>query len=205
MIRLSLLLTLLVAAMAVPTQAADFSDPTWPCIQRKVPRLSIGQMWAGPPIAAEADWRKDEAVRRLAPLLAARRTSLEEADRLITDFAAAQGEDRGEKLALLFQGAFSLIDRERGELIEGIGRYAQKQTGLSQQIEARRAELSKLMAEEEPSLDQLDLVEELEDNLAWEVRIYADRAQSLTYVCETPVLLEKRAFALARSIMNQLP
>ncbi len=201
MIRLSLLLALLFA-MGAPTQAADFSDPDWPCIQRKVPRLSIGQMWAGPPIEPGSQWRDDETTQRLAPLIAARRTSLEEADELIADYAAAQGGDRAERLALLFQGAFALIDGERGELIEGIARYAHKQTALSDQIEARRAALSKELQEEEPNLD---IVEELEDTLAWEVRIYADRAQSLTYVCETPILLEKRAFALARSIMNQLP
>ena len=35
--------------------------------------------------------------------------------------------------------------------------------------------------------------------LGWETRIFRDRAQSLTYVCETPVLLERRAFELARA------
>jgi hypothetical protein len=40
----------------------------------------------------------------------------------------------------------------------------------------------------------------LEDRLAWEARIFKERAQSLTYVCETPVLLEQRAFAIARTL-----
>jgi hypothetical protein len=49
-----------------------------------------------------------------------------------------------------------------------------------------------------------DRIEELEDTLAWETRIFRDRAQSLTYVCETPVLLEQRAFAIARLIAARL-
>jgi len=29
----------------VPVWAADYSDPTWPCMQRKVETLSLGLMW----------------------------------------------------------------------------------------------------------------------------------------------------------------
>ena len=32
-------------------------------------------------------------------------------------------------------------------------------------------------------------------------RIFDDRAKSLTYVCETPILLEKRAYALAQLLL----
>jgi hypothetical protein len=38
----------------------------------------------------------------------------------------------------------------------------------------------------------------------WDVRIYDDRHSSLSYLCEQPVLLEQRAFALARTIVDQL-
>ena len=44
----------------------------------------------------------------------------------------------------------------------------------------------------------------VEEKLLWDTRIFDEREQSLTYVCESPVLLEQRLFALAREIMAQL-
>ena len=45
---------------------------------------------------------------------------------------------------------------------------------------------------------------ELEEQILWDSRIYDERERSLTYICEQPVLLEQRIFALAREIMNHL-
>ena len=196
-----ILLTAITVAASVA--AADFSDPEWPCAQRKVVNLSVGQMWAGPPIA-EQDldaWRKDDAIAALAPLLAIRRTGEEEAGRLIAVFAERHDASRERDLPLLFAGAFSLIEQERSAIIAGIGRYARRQIVLSRDIGATQEKLAELNAETEPDLDT---IEELEDKLAWDTRIYRDRAQSLTYVCESPVILERRAFALARAIQAHL-
>lgn len=199
MIRLVLVLVLATIG-ALPATAADFSDPDWPCIQRKVPHLSVGQMWAGPPIEDKdmKAWRKVEDVAALVPVLSVRRTAQEDADALIAAFAEEAGPEREEKLRLLFAGAFSLIDRERSQIIGGIARYARTQTTLSKTIEEAQNKLTELNKAAEPDWDT---IEELEDKVFWETRIYKDRAQSLTYVCESPVILERRAFALARSIM----
>jgi hypothetical protein len=175
-------------------------DPDWPCVQRKVPSLSIGQMWSGP--MPEGDWREDPAVRELAPALAARRNPLEAVEARIDAFAAGAPEaGRAERLAELFAGVLETIDAERGQLIGGIGRYARNQTALSERIEAMQRELAALGAAEEKDFDR---IEELEDTLTWDTRIFRDRAQALTYVCETPVLLEQRAFAIARLIAARL-
>jgi len=193
------------AALSIaPARAADFSDPDWPCIQRKVLHLSVGQMWAGPPIeeAQLRDWRDDPAIGALAPAIAARRTSLPEAEALIADFAAkAEAGARPARLAALFAGVFSLIERERSAIIAGVGRYAHKQAALAERIEGMRDELTELQEAAEKDFDR---IEELEDTIAWDERIFRDRAQSLTYVCESPVILEKRAFALARAMMAHL-
>ncbi|MEL7470269.1 MAG: hypothetical protein AAFN27_17580 [Pseudomonadota bacterium] len=189
-----------------PALAADFSDPDWPCVQRKVPKLWVGQMWSGPPIEEQdlKGWRDVPDVAALAPVLAVRRTSDAEAETLVSDFADNAGEARADKLRLVFAGAFTLISRERSEIIGGIGRYARTQTALSQAIEATQNQLTELQAIENPDFDTQDRIEEIEDKLIWDTRIYKDRQQSLTYVCETPVILEKRAFALARMIMGKL-
>ncbi len=188
------------ALAAGPAAAQPVEDPDWPCVQRKVPALSLGQMWAGP--VPQGDWRDDSEVEALAREIAARRSPLEEVEAKVAAFAEAAPEaERPERLAELFAGVLETIDAERGQLIGGIGRYARNQAALSDRIEAMQRELAALEAAEPKDFDR---IEELEDTLAWETRIFRDRAQSLTYVCETPVLLEQRAFAIARLIAARL-
>lgn len=201
---------ILAAALALPAVAADFSDPDWPCVQRKVVNLSWGMMWTGLPIDESlGDWRDDPEIRALAETIAVRRTPIEEAEARIAAFADGLGEDRERRLALLFKAAFELIDRERAQIVNGIGRYARKQAGLAERIDEARIEFAALTeaerAAEGEDLDRLDRIEELEDQIAWDTRIFDERQRSLTYVCESPVLLEQRAFALARAIMAHLP
>ena len=185
----------LLAPMAL---AADFKDKSWPCIQRKVPTLSIGQMWTGPLV--DETVQPDAEASALARAIAVRRTTLEEAETLIERYAVSLGEDRTEKLAVLFRTVFEQINRERATVISGIGRYAAKQTGLSERVDGLQQELATLEAKDEKSDDEWDRLEELQDIVTWDARIYTERAQSLTYVCETPVILEKRAFALAKAV-----
>jgi CHASE3 domain sensor protein len=115
-------------------------------------------------------------------------------------WAASLGEEEREaRLGELFATILQQVNRERGEVIAGIGRYAGRQESYSQEIDALQQELADLEAVPEADRNW-DRVEELQDRLVWETRIYRDRAQSLTYVCETPVLLEQRAFAIARAL-----
>jgi hypothetical protein len=44
----------------------------------------------------------------------------------------------------------------------------------------------------------------LEQKLQWDTRIYDDRNQALTYVCDSPVLLEQRVYALSQEISRHL-
>src|SRR5690606_21525490 len=81
----------------------------------------------------------------------------------------------------------------------GIGRYARNQTALSDRIEGLQGELASLDPQEDD-----ERMRELEEVLIWQARIFTERAQALTYVCETPVLLEQRAFAIARALAAQL-
>lgn len=193
----------LIASLPV-AEAATFNDPTWPCIQRKVSNLSIGQMWTGEILEPEQITEADGKLDILAGALAVRRTSLEEAEKLIDDFAKAAGDTKPAKLALLFALVFERIDTERAQLIGGIGRYAGKQAGLAERINTQNEELAELEAKEDKSHDEFDRLEEIADKVEWDTRIFDERQQSLTYVCETPVLLEKRAFALARLMMAHL-
>ena len=184
-------------------RAASSEDPDWPCIQRKVPEISAGMMWAGPSIEGqEAAWKEDAQVRDLVNRIVVRRTPIEEAEELIEAFAESLGTARNQRLTQVFAGALERINRERGQIIDGIKRYAKRQQGLARQIETRAAEIGALARDD--SEDARKARRALEEQQIWDTRIFDEREQSLGYVCESPILLEQRLFALARAIMNQL-
>lgn len=195
----------LLVAFSSPAEAANFDDPTWPCVQRKVPNLSIGQMWSGPILSEEDKGSlNDEAVETLAAALAVRRTTMEEAEVLVEAFASSSSKNLDARLTHLFHIVFERINSERGQLISGISRYAGRQSDLAERINTLNEEVVALEAKEDKSFDEFDTLEELADKIDWDKRIFTERQESLTYVCETPVILEKRAFALARIIMNRM-
>lgn len=66
------------------------------------------------------------------------------------------------------------------------------------------AELSALRAKDGSSEAERAKARELDERLLWDIRVFDEREQSLSYVCESPVLLERRLFALARQIMSRL-
>jgi hypothetical protein len=195
------LAALLLAGLgAAPVAAATGGD--WPCIQRKVPRLSIGQMWTGPLV--DGDWQSDPAIREMAPRLASRRLPVEEAAPLIDAFAAAAGPDKSQKLALLFAATFEIIDRDRASVVAGIERYSKRQQALAAKIGDDGQKIGELRRTSDGSNAALDRIEDAEVALNWDMRIYEERERSLTYVCEVPVLYEQRAFAIAKLIAAKL-
>lgn len=184
---------------ALPAMAAA---PTglWPCIQPKVATLASGQMWAGPPIE-NLDWHADAEVAELVPVLAARRTSIEDATQHIESFAQEAGADRNAKLTLLFAGTFEQINALRSRIMDGIERYSQHQLDLSQRIKQESLDLAKKKKAAD-SAEAKAQVAQLEQQVLWDTRIYDTRAQAMTAVCESPVILDQRAFAIARAIQN---
>jgi hypothetical protein len=189
--------------MAGVSQAASPTDPDWPCIQPKVPQIAPGQVWNGPPIEEIGEsWREDKAISDLAQKLSQRRTPLDEAKTMIGDFAGGLQGDKSRPLTALFAGTLSLINSQRTSIIAGIGRYTKKQRALSKKIEEEMAELSQLPQDD--SEDSASQRQDLLDVQAWDVRIFQEREKSLRYVCEQPVLLEQRAFAIGREIMEHL-
>lgn len=193
----TLLLSLVVAA---PALAAGPPDPDWPCVQRRQPSLSLAQVWSGPlpDDAAEALARTPE-VEKVAQLIALRRTPIDEADAAIATFAA---EHDPPALTALFVATLRHINKARDRVMSGITRYAHKQEDLDARIDTARHEFAAANAAEPKDFDRIDA---LEEEIDWSTRIFQERQQSLTYVCETPVILEQRAFALGRSIAAHLP
>lgn len=188
-------LLILAALAAVPAQAAT-PTPDWPCVQVLQPHLSLGQVWTGPVPEGAAETPE---IAALAERVVQRRMPIEEATAAIDAFA--DGKD-AETLAQLMQAIFQRIDAQRSAIIGGISRYGHKQVALAQRVEARRARMAELEAADEPDFDAIDAEEEALD---WDMRVFSDRHQSLTYVCESPVILEQRLFALGRAVGAHLP
>ena len=191
-------LIVLSIAAGVSAVAEEATDSDWPCIQRKVPEITAGTIWAGPELdTADLSWRQIDGLADLVAELAARSTSLEDAYIEIDKYAAAQGGDnRNSRLSALFAGLLRTINRERNEIISGIERFDRRQRSLAQRIKtATRKRTDETDGDERARLDE---------QILWDTRLYDERNQLLTYVCESPVLLEQRLFSLSRRIMSQL-
>lgn len=186
-------------ALAAPASAAAPAG-LWPCIQPKVAELAAGQMWAGPPIA-DAKWRDDQEVADLVPVIVARRTSIEDATARIEAFAKDAGTDKKARLTLLFAGVFEEINALRTRILTGIERYSQHQIDLSQRIKEESLKVAQAKKAAASDEDKAKAAE-IEKQLLWDTRIYDSRSQAMSAVCESPVILEQRAFAISRAIQN---
>ena len=196
--RTAVLLSLAVLSLLpASARAAGSEDPDWPCIQRLVPRISAVQVWAGPE-PDPAGWQGDLEISRLASKLAARRTPLSDTEKLVEDFAEAQAPDAlNEKLTALFGRTLQIVNRDRASLIAGIKRFAKRQRQLAERIRATRADLKDGAGTVDAAAAEESKLQEL---LTWDLRIFDEREKSMKYLCEQPVLLEQRAFALGRTI-----
>jgi hypothetical protein len=193
-----LLAALLFAVPLAPAAAATGEDPDWPCIQRLVPRIAQAAIWPGPPIE-QVNGPANPQIDELAGELSARRVPIEEARAQIEAFAASLDDaQKNEQLTRLFVRMLEIINNDRSSIIDGIKEYARGQRSLAQSINEKNERLVELPKDQ--VLERDTLVAERD----WDVRIYDDRARSLTYLCEQPVLLDQRAFALARAIAEHL-
>ena len=189
----------LAAAQAGMAHAESSTDPDWPCVQRKQPHLSLAQMWTGPePDAAVRTLAETPEIVAIAERLEQRRVPIADAQAEISTYAKTADNQH---LSALMLAIFDRVEPHRSALIAGIGRYGHKQVDLAKRIEDHRARMAEMQKAAKPDFDAIDAEEQ---QLDWDMRIFQDRQQSLTYVCETPVILEQRVFALARAIQAGL-
>lgn len=186
-----------------PLRAAPQPEaPDWPCVQRLVPELSPGTVWQGPPIDRALDeWRADPEVVELVNEIAPRRVPVETAEATAARFITADPAGQEQRASLLFAGLFDTLNRERGEVITGLERLTRRQREFVRAIEADAARLRALQRSDaaEPAA-----VQELTDRVNWQTRIFEERRRTIRYVCEVPVLIEKRLFVLGRAMQAAL-
>jgi hypothetical protein len=240
-----------VAMAACWTQSALALDPRypdWPCQQLKVPGISIANVWAGPAIDP-ADMNKpvDAKEADLVSRLAARRTPMDEARKLIAEYLVGSDAEKQEKAKTLFAALYVTLNSQRDQVMNGIERFSRKQKAMAANIRAEAEKLRQLQdnaqdnaqgnaqdnakdnaragalesapgsvqdnaqdkaqdkagdtAQNKGSPDQVQR-EDLASQIGWETRIFEERRKSTSYVCDVPVLIEKRLFDLGKAIQD---
>ncbi len=194
----TIVVTILALGMGLPAVSADFSDPTWPCVQRKVENLSLGLMWPFP--VDDSQKIADEALQKragdLADAFALRRIELDDLRPQAQALAESAGGD-AVVLGQIFARSFGTLNKRRTRIIAGIGDFSLSQIALADQIEGARVEMTALMSAENPDFDKVD---KLEEQLDWDQLIHSDRQRNIQYLCESPVLIERRLFEIAQML-----
>jgi hypothetical protein len=189
----------------MPARAADPDHPDWPCVQRKVEKLTSAQMWDGPVVDDLTGWRDRDDIKKLIAVLANRRVPIEKAVEAVDQFADAQPPDkRDDTLKLLFAGLLDFINNDRAVVMRGIERFQQRQKVRAAEIERQGVALRELRERAAGDQNSRSELAAAEDRYQWDVRVFTERQQSLPLACEVPVLIEQRLFELAREIRSRM-
>lgn len=192
-------------AFAISTAAARAADPRypdWPCSQAKVPEISLAAVWAGPALEdAESKWKDDSKVSALVSKLAARKTPLDEAEKLVKKFLTGSAADKTTNAKLLFAGLFDTLNAQRSQVMRGLERVSRKQREAADKI---REETVQLQALQDATPRDDTKVDAMSNQLIWETRIFEDRRKVVRFVCEVPTTIDQRLFALGRVIQQEM-
>jgi hypothetical protein len=201
-LRTLLIALALIAGASRPSYAVDPRYPDWPCAQAKVPEVSLGAVWAGPPLdEAAAKWKTDDRVSALVARLAARRTPLDEAEKAAADFLSGTAADKSAAGTRLFAGLFETLNAQRGSVMSGLERITRKQREAADRI---RNDTLALQAQQGATTPDPAKLDELSNQLIWQTRIFEDRRRIIKFVCEVPVAIDQRLFALGRVIQQEM-
>ncbi len=204
----AVLTTLTLCALLSAPAHAFREDKNWPCVQAKVANLTAGQMWRISPLdTKDNSWQDSPEVITLVKTVLPRRLPLKETEKTITTFAQRHSDNTNQSLEQAFLGLLSETNKVRQEIISGIGRFTQRQKDLVKRITENRHKLK--IFEEKDKAGTLTKKEDkqmvqLEQTLEWDLRIHEEREKSLEYVCEAPVILEQRLFALTKQLQKHL-
>lgn len=183
-------------------------NPDWPCVQRKVLKLTSAQIWDGPPADDVKGWEDDDKIAELTRYLMSRRIPVEKVEQAIKDYAASIAEgERDEKLTELFASVLQATNKDRRFVMDRIEEFQRRQYARSKELEREGKQLAE-MNQNIPPEDQLgprDTKLTPEQQLYnWNARIFQERQQNLTVACEIPVLIDQRAYEVAQLIRAQM-
>lgn len=202
MIRPAIVSAAFLAPALALAQPPGERDPDWPCQQIKVSEISLPAVWSGPAVdPLDTTWKSNPTVADLVEKLAPRRQPIDRAQALLREFARHAGEQRQPQLLQVLVGLFNVLDQERNSVIAGLDRFGRRQKELATEI---RGNNEKLRALQTQSASDPKAVQQMTQQVTWEVEVFQDRRQALSYVCDVPGKIEQRLFALAHQIQQEL-
>jgi hypothetical protein len=174
----------------------------WPCVQRKVATMSVGQIWDGPSIDGVKGWFREPGMSDLIDVMAARRIALDDAEKALQKFAAGLPADqKDEKLTLLFAGLFDKVSSQRRVVLTGIEKYQRSQKERARELERQSSAIGDMEAKLPPGIhDDTPEMAAQREKFNWAQRIFQERQSNIPMACELPVLLEERLYAMTRAI-----
>lgn len=198
----SILLIALLAVSSAP-KASNDKIKDWPCKQRLVPELTISTYWIDGNLEEETKgWKKNFPIRSIADDLADRDTDITKAEQIINNFSDSLKKDHNKHLKILFRATFNEMQLQRARIINGIQALTKQQNILARDISNYAVKLNDLKQGDKPNKAQL--VQALQDERQLKVMVYDDREQLMPYVCEKPVLLEHKLYAISKAIKNNM-
>jgi hypothetical protein len=112
--------------------------------------LTSAQMWDGPVVDDEAQWRDNAEIVKLIATLPSRRVPMEQATAAIASFAAAQPQDkRDERSSCCSRACSSTVNSDRAGVLSGIERFQQRQKARAEQSNGRAVLIRQLRAKAE--------------------------------------------------------
>jgi hypothetical protein len=201
-VRVLAMAALMLTVASTAARAADPRYPDWPCTQAKVPEISLAAVWAGPSLDdVQNKWKDDAKISALVARLSARKTTLDEAEKLVKEFLAGSAADKTANAKLLFAGLFDTLNAQRSQVMSGLERVSRKQREAADKI---REESVQLQALQGATPRDEAKVEALSNELIWKTRIFEDRHKVVRFVCEVPTTIDQRLFALGRVIQQEM-
>ena len=191
---------LLAGAVALALGAAGPApaDPDWPCVQRLVPTLTAGTIWAGH--ESKGDWRANPPVAAVVGQAAPRSRRLPDAVAALDTFAAAvPASERPAALSQVFAGLVDETNRQRGDVIENLRGTARRQRSLTEITSGVTAELRALPADA-PAARR----EEIMQRRTFLIREYEEIERTIRYACEVPGALEARLGSFAQALQRDM-
>jgi uncharacterized protein YqfA (UPF0365 family) len=201
-VRVLAMAALMLAAAGTAARAADPRYPDWPCTQAKVPEISLAAVWAGPSLDdVQNKWKDDAKISALVARLSARKTTLDEAEKLVKEFLAGSAADKTANAKLLFAGLFDTLNAQRSQVMSGLERVSRKQREAADKIREESVQLQALQGATPRDEAKADA---LSNELIWKTRIFEDRHKVVRFVCEVPTTIDQRLFALGRVIQQEM-
>ena len=119
---------------------------------------------------------------------------MEDARKLITDFVTGTERRKTGRAKTLFAASIRQLNAQRDKVMNGIERFSRKQNATAEDIREETQKMREL--QDKPNCRPGPGPRESCHELGWQTPFSRTGRKSTSYVCDVPVLIEKRLFDL---------